>query len=161
MEDSRKVFDQIGGLPLHPLAVHGAVALIPVSALGVLAYAFVPRWRATLRWPLLVLATVATVSVPAAYFSGEPLRDELGLAQSNAVQRHEAYAQQSLFVLLAWWLAVVVLLWRPPHDSRSRTPWPPRWLLFVAVVLSLVGIASIVATGHSGASSVWSPRVSN
>jgi uncharacterized membrane protein len=155
------MFDLIGGLPLHPLVVHASVALIPLSAIGVLVYAFVPRWRATLRWPLLVVATIAAVSVPAAYFTGEPLRDRLGLAGSNAVQRHEGFAQQTLIVLFAWWLVVVALLWRAPTDAQSRTPWPPRWLLVLAVLLSLAGIAGIVATGHSGASSVWSPRVNS
>lgn len=154
------MLDALGGLPLHPLVVHAAVALIPLSIAGVLSYVFVPRWRSTLRWPLLVVATIAALSVPAAYFSGEPLRDQLGLAESNAVQRHEGFAQQTLIVLFAWWLVVFVLLMRSPSDGPSRRPWPPRWLMALAVVLSLAGLVGIIATGHSGASSVWSPRVS-
>lgn len=154
------MFDLIGGLPLHPLVVHASVALIPLSAIGVLIYVFVPRWRMTLRWPLLVVATIAALSVPVAYLTGEPLRDRLGLAESNAVQRHEAFALQTLIVLFVWWLVVVALLWRTPSDSQARKAWPPRWLLATAVIVSLAGLAGIIATGRSGASSVWSPRVS-
>ncbi len=33
------LFDTVFGLPLHPLAVHAAVVLVPLAALGALAMA--------------------------------------------------------------------------------------------------------------------------
>ena len=39
------IFDTIAGLPLHPLIVHGAVVLLPLSALGLLGVIFLPRLR--------------------------------------------------------------------------------------------------------------------
>ena len=38
--------DSIAGLPLHPLIVHAAVVLLPLSALGVLLVVVFPRLRA-------------------------------------------------------------------------------------------------------------------
>ena len=42
---------QIAGLPLHPLVVHAAVVLIPLTALLTIGLAVLPRWRWLLRWP--------------------------------------------------------------------------------------------------------------
>lgn len=38
-------FDTIGGLPLHPLTVHAASVLIPLSAMALLILVFVAKWR--------------------------------------------------------------------------------------------------------------------
>ena len=60
---------EIAGLPLHPLVVHAAVVLIPLTALLTIGLAVLPRWRWLLRWPTagasvlcIVLAYVATTS---------------------------------------------------------------------------------------------------
>ena len=52
---------EITGLPLHPLVVHAAVTLIPLSAVGAVALAVVPRWRWLTRWPAAVVAVAAAV----------------------------------------------------------------------------------------------------
>lgn len=156
--ESGGVFDLIGGLPLHPLAIHAAVVLVPLSAAGVVLYVVIPRWREALRWPLLVTSTVAAAATLLGYLSGEPLQDRLGLGESRAVQRHAELGEQSLIVVLVWWVVVVLLLgrWWPRGNDR---PALTRALLIVAVVVSLMATASVIATGHSGASSVWGPRV--
>ena len=51
---------EIGGLPLHPLVIHAAVVFGPLGALSALGYAVLARWRDRLRWPMLVLALLAT-----------------------------------------------------------------------------------------------------
>lgn len=152
------MFDLVFGLPVHPLAVHAPVVLVPLSCVGVLVYAFVPRWRWALRWPLLVVVTLGAISTPAAYFSGETFQERLGLEGSRAVQRHAEFGQWALIAVFIWWLVVTFLLVRT-GSTRSREPRPPTPLLVAAVILSLVSIGAIVVTGHSGASSVWSPRV--
>ena len=52
------MLDTVLGLPLHPLVVHAVVVLLPLVALGVMALAVVPRWRARLALPLLGLLVV-------------------------------------------------------------------------------------------------------
>ena len=39
------MFDSFLGLPLHPLVVHGAVVLLPLAALGVIALVLRSAWR--------------------------------------------------------------------------------------------------------------------
>ena len=53
---------EFNGLPLHPLVVHAVVILGPLAGLTGLAYAFVPRWRWLLRWPLVALSLVVAVT---------------------------------------------------------------------------------------------------
>ena len=78
------MFGQFHGLPLHALIVHGAVVLIPFSALVALAFA-VPRWRAWLRWPRLGLAVLSVVTVVVTRESGESLKSALGTQLTNTV----------------------------------------------------------------------------
>ena len=49
------IFDLIGGLPVHPLAVHLAVVLVPLGALALIALALLPKYRATFL-PLTVVS---------------------------------------------------------------------------------------------------------
>ena len=65
---------EINGLPLHPLVVHAAVIFGPLAALAALGY-LVPRWRDTLRWPMVGLAVIATGALVLAYFSGGDFLD--------------------------------------------------------------------------------------
>ena len=53
---------EINGLPLHPLIVHAVVILGPLAGLTGLAYAFVPKWRWLLRWPLVALSLVVATT---------------------------------------------------------------------------------------------------
>src|SRR6478672_1846013 len=79
---------ELNGVPLHPLVVHAVVVLGPLAALAGLAYAFVPRWRWLLRWPLVVLAVVTAGAAVLAASAGEALleaRPEL----EPLVEEHE------------------------------------------------------------------------
>ena len=62
---------ELNGVPLHPLVVHAVVVLGPLAALAGLAYAFVPKWRWLLRWPLVVLAVVTAVASLVAVQAGD------------------------------------------------------------------------------------------
>ena len=53
-------FDTIGGLPLHPLTVHAASVLIPLSAIALVLLVFVPKWRKAYL-PLTVGALAVSV----------------------------------------------------------------------------------------------------
>jgi len=53
--------DTLNGLPLHPLAVHAPVVLIPLAALLGVTFA-VPALRAWSRWPLALVSLGAAVA---------------------------------------------------------------------------------------------------
>ena len=61
LADSGSPFDLAFGLPLHPLAVHVPVVLLPLGALGVLLVLLVPRWRTLLAWPVIAVTAGVTV----------------------------------------------------------------------------------------------------
>src|SRR5687767_12450546 len=66
---------ELGGLPLHPLVIHGAVLLTPLAALASIVFAVVPPWRWLSRWPAALLTLAATGAVVLAKYSGESLLD--------------------------------------------------------------------------------------
>ncbi|NQU36171.1 MAG: cytochrome b5 domain-containing protein, partial [Actinobacteria bacterium] len=59
-----QLFDTVNGIPAHVLVVHVVVVLLPVSALGALAIAAVPRWSAQFGpfvWVAALISTGASV----------------------------------------------------------------------------------------------------
>ncbi|MEJ7706922.1 MAG: hypothetical protein WKF82_06310 [Nocardioidaceae bacterium] len=65
------MFDEINGLPVHPLAVHAAVVMVPLALLGVRFV--VPPLRERSRVPLAIVAPLAAVSAFVAKQSGAKL----------------------------------------------------------------------------------------
>ena len=55
------VFGSFDGLPIHALVNHAAVVLVPLAALVGIAF-LRPSWRMPLRWPLVIVAVLATAS---------------------------------------------------------------------------------------------------
>src|SRR5687768_7287093 len=101
---------EINGLPLHPLIVHAVVILGPLAGLTGLAYAFVPKWRWLLRWPLVLLSLVVATTALIAVQAGQSLLDsrpELGPIVADHADRGVLLRTWSLtFVvdaLLAAW----------------------------------------------------------
>lgn len=141
---------EINGLPLHPLVVHAAVVLGPLAALTALA-SLVPRWRDLLRWPMAVLAVVATGAIVLAYFSGGDFLDSKPeLRTSPQVQDHEELGEQLLWISLAFGAVAVVAGW-----LRTRTG-PVRVVLDVLLaVAAVVLLVWVFRTGEAGARAVW------
>ncbi|MBL0749892.1 DUF2231 domain-containing protein [Nocardioides baculatus] len=151
---------ELNGVPLHPLIVHAVVVLGPLAALTGLAYAFVPRWRWLLRWPLVVLAVVTAVASVLAASAGEALleaRPEL----EQLVEEHEesgellrtvslVYAALSLLAAYALGGASALASGRGARETRFGVP--------VMVVLAVGAVALMVTlylAGDSGARAVW------
>src|SRR5215218_8718179 len=100
---------EINGLPLHPLVVHAAVVFGPLAALAAILYVALPRRRAQLRWPMLVLAVIATGAVVLAYFSGQDFLDHKPeLESSPVVQTHADRGWQLLWVTLGFGVVALV-----------------------------------------------------
>ncbi len=145
------VFDTIGGLPVHPLAVHLAVVLVPLGALALIALIFLPKHRKT-----YLPITVGTLAVGAfatyiAKESGEELADRVGLPQQHAALGDILFpASIGLFLLaLTFWLV-----------TRADRP---KWQIQAAMSLAAVGAIAVSTltffVGHSGAEATWASKI--
>jgi hypothetical protein len=145
---------EINGLPLHPLVVHAAVVLGPVSALAALAYVLVPGWRDRLRWPTLVVVLLATGAIWVAYLTGVSFRDSRAFFSTGPVgakiEHHKALA--GVLRLVTSGFAVVTLLAVWWHDRRGSLRVALAALVSVAAIATLVYTA---LTGDAGAQAVW------
>ena len=141
---------EINGLPLHPLVVHAAVVFGPLAAVAALGY-LVPRWRDHLRWPMVVLAVVATGAIVVAYLSGGDFLDSKPeLSTSPLVQEHEQRAKLLLWTTLAFGVVALVAGW-----LHSRTGAVRVVIDVLLGVLALAVLVLVVRTGDAGARAVW------
>src|SRR3712207_4492400 len=97
------MFDQLNGMPLHPLLIHAPVFAIPLAFLLAGLFAF-PRTRSWARWPLAVTVLGATAATFAAKESGEALAARMnfpaGTPVANLIQQHSALADQLFYIML-------------------------------------------------------------
>ena len=71
-------FALIDGLPVHPLVLHAAVVFIPLTALGLIVMAVIPRFGARLGWLVSASGLVALGASFITKESGEALADLIG-----------------------------------------------------------------------------------
>jgi hypothetical protein len=160
--------ESVFGLPVHPLAVHATVVLVPLAALALLAHVLVPAARRRLGVVTPALAVVALVLVPLSTESGENL--EHRLPESALIERHAELADG----MLPWALALAVVAvgvylldrLRDRHTdgtspSGGAGTWVGRrWVSVLASVLAVVAVVGlvqqVVRVGHSGATATWS-----
>jgi len=142
-----ELFLALGDLPLHPLAVHFAVALFPVA----LAFLIVVTISKKLRTKYFNHALVATaLTIPfifVAQQSGEALSEVM-----YEPEPHSEYGEMLMPLALSV-LAIGVLLW-----FSIRKAWPKivsQVLGFGLVSLSIGAIVMTVVVGHSGAAATW------
>lgn len=149
---SASPFDLVFGLPLHPLAVHVPVVLLPLGAIGVLLLLLVPRWRTTLAWPVVAVLAIATLGALVANLSGAALATHVGTPG-----RHEQLGNWVLVMAailcagtLAWWL------WQRHLLRRRRSNGVIG--LIVGTVLAALALGSVIVAvlaGYTGATAVW------
>ena len=144
-------FDTIGGLPLHPLTVHAASVLIPLSAIALVLLVFVPKWRKAYL-PLTIGALAVSVGLAfAAKQSGEALAARVGNPGEHQALGDLLFpASIGLFFLgLAFYFF-------------TKTE-KPKWTLQLAGGLSTAAVAGVVVlsvlVGHSGAQATWGDRI--
>jgi hypothetical protein len=115
------VFDEVNGLPLHPLAVHASVVLIPLAALlGILFV--IPRTRAWASWPLLLVSLGCVASVFVSRQSGQALANHANLQGKAAelLDEHKSRANQLwIFIIIFAVIAVAAFLL---SRAERRTP---------------------------------------
>ncbi len=143
---------QINGLPLHALVVHAAVVFGPLAALTGLLYAFVPRWRDALRWPLVATAAVAGVAIWVAYLSGEDLTEAntYGGPLAELVEEHQERAETLRIAVTVFAVLSFVAAWW--HTRTGAVRVVTSGLVAVSAVVTLV---YVVLTGDAGAQLAW------
>ncbi|WP_214108985.1 DUF2231 domain-containing protein [Acrocarpospora catenulata] len=146
------MFDEILGLPLHPLVVHGAVIFTPLLAVVSIAYALIPRLRPRLDWAVVLLALAAPVTVFVAKESGESFKTRLFRDQTPApVAAHEALATPLLIAVIALGVLALLLVYAANRSTRSSA----MILSALTVVAAAVAGYYVFRAGHTGATAVW------
>ena len=154
---------EIAGLPLHPLVVHGAVVLIPLTAVLAIGFAVLPRWRWLLRWPTALASLVSIALGFLATTSGEALeeaRPELAVLLHQHAERGDLLANLTV-VLAVVVVAAALVLPRPSGLASGRGEVSRRLVLadkvlpVLLVLAALVVLVQVVLTGDSGARAVW------
>jgi hypothetical protein len=165
------VFEEILGIPAHPLFIHAAVIFIPLQVAAAVAYAFLPWARRHTGWFAFGVAFVAPASALVAKLSGDAFRARLvrehkaGGSGLVAIDEHRAFGTTALYytIGLSVLLIVMLLLHRA---AAAQTPDKEGMVvgrgftgLVVSVLTLLVAIATgyyVFRTGDTGAHVAWS-----
>jgi cytochrome b involved in lipid metabolism len=146
-------FDTIGGLPLHPLTVHAASVLIPLSAIALVLLVFVPKWRKAYLSLTIGALAVSVGLAFAAKQSGEALAARVG---------NPAIHQQLGDLLFPASIGLFALGLAFYFFTKTETK-TPKWTLQLAGGLSTAAVAGVVVlsvlVGHSGAEATWGNRL--
>lgn len=152
-------------LPLHPLFVHAAVILVPLTSLVAVIGAFWPTFRQRMGILTPILATAAALSVQLTVEAGEWLEEHV--AETALVEAHASIGEivtpwAALLVLVVWGQWVWYRFFAQPRGGREPRVTSPRALaastavLAVAVTVLAVGATvSTVIVGDSGARATW------
>ena len=143
--------ETIGGLPLHPLVVHAAVVLLPLSALGLLVLLVVPRWRRTYGWLVLIGLFASTVAAWVAKESGENLARSLGVPAE-----HAEWGDRIVPIAALLFVAAALWFWRV---RKGATGALTTINALIAAALAVIAIIVIVVVGHTGAQAAWEDKV--
>ena len=159
---------ELNGLPLHPLVVHAAVILGPVTALTAIAYAVLPGWRWLIRWPMVALAAATVGAVFVAKVAGQALYEDRFSSATGAladqISTHEERGNLLMWVSIAFLVIAVVAaltVGGPSALASGAGARDSRGTAVTAGVLGLVVIGAIallvmtVLTGDAGSRAVW------
>ncbi len=159
------MFDELFGLPAHPLLVHLPVVLIPLTlAIAIAAVAWT-RGRKVLSLVVAGAAAVSMIGAQIAVMSGGALEERV--RETDLVRQHADLGEGTRTFAIVVFLAAVAFVvreWggalRVPGAERLRALLAPR---AVGVVVSVALLASaglttvwVVRTGHIGAKATWS-----
>ncbi|MEV0621066.1 DUF2231 domain-containing protein [Nonomuraea sp. NPDC050404] len=159
------MFDEILGLPAHPLIIHFAVVLTPLLVAVAVVYALLPRWRVNVAWAVVLLSVATPAAVFAARQSGESLKAaRFSTAEGEMAARistHQGFANPLLLSVLGLGVAALLLVYatRPSRDSVGRDRFGRPVTMIVSaltVVLAAVSGYYVFQAGDSGARAVWS-----
>ncbi|WAL68974.1 hypothetical protein ORV05_14770 [Amycolatopsis cynarae] len=107
----------ISGVPLHVLAVHAVVVLVPLAVLATVIIAVWPAARRRFGWLVAGLTLLATASIPVATESGEDLRDRL--ATTDLIRAHAHLGDQLLVFVAGLLVVTVALMWFDRRNTKA------------------------------------------
>jgi hypothetical protein len=153
------MFSEFHDLPVHALAVHGAVVLVPLSALFAVLFA-IPRTRKWAEWafPLFTLGAMSAVFV--AKQSGQKLFEHLnppeGSPPYDAIKKHESAALTLFNVMLVFTVLAIIAFALSRMGRLDSGPLPV--IVSIVLVLAAGGVAyQTYRVGELGAKAVWNP----
>lgn len=145
-----RVWDEFGGLPAHPLIIHGVIVLLPLIAIFLLVGLFWKNLLKKLHLSIIGILALSVVGVIAAKSSGYSLSSVVGLPKSHAQWGNYlvllAIVLFSSFVLFSYF----------SFYKRSKFASLSLGVLMALLAVSTIGMTYVV--GHSGAESVWKYR---
>lgn len=147
------MFESINGLPLHPLVVHGAVVIIPLTCLATILIAVKRSWRKSLGWWVVALAAVGVVLAFLAKESGEAFEKVVGKPVEHA-QLGDTFPIVA-FVLFVVVAALVIADRALDSSAQGSQPVAVTVLAVVAILVSLGAAVQTYRVGDSGAKAVW------
>lgn len=120
------MFATVNGLPLHPLVVHAAVVLIPLSAVGLVLLAVRRSWRRTLGGWVVLLTAAAVMATWLAKESGERLAAVVGEPVRHAsLGDGLPYFAAAMFVTTTLYVGVAAIWdWRQGRASGPQGSGP-------------------------------------
>ncbi|MGW1106838.1 DUF2231 domain-containing protein [Streptomyces sp. NPDC002540] len=166
----------INGLPGHPLFVHGAVVLVPLTALALVVCTLWPSAARRLGWVLPVLGLITLALVVLTTQSGEWLEARV---QGGALLEEHAEMGSGL---TPWVIALLVLTGIVWLLSRAGSRWErgrsgaadgpaESWVsavarpassvavrvavLVIVLVVAVGAVVDVYRIGESGAKAVW------
>lgn len=157
------MFEEVGGIPLHPMLVHAAVVFIPLLVLGAAVYALVPKMRARVVWPVAALAVAAPLAALFAKISGDQFRQRLidkkiltpGSALFDRVDDHRALGNITLWFTLALGFVTLLLIFLTNRRISVIPTWGTITLGAIVLALAVASGYYVYWTGDYGAKAVW------
>lgn len=156
------MFDELMGLPAHPLLVHAAAVFVPLLVAAAVTYAVMPFARRWITWAVLGLAVVAPLSAWFATLSGNAFRNRLagqGVVAEilTKIDEHRDFGDKTLWASLG--LAVLTVILVAINRAWAAVGTPKRVITIVlAIGLFLFAGTSgyyVFKSGDSGARIVW------
>ncbi|MGE3961862.1 MAG: DUF2231 domain-containing protein [Dehalococcoidia bacterium] len=151
----------IAGLPAHPLVVHGAVVLVPLAAVALVAMGWRKQWRAHYALPVAVIAWAGWFMAQLASGSGEALEHDLRGAARAAGQNvrfgdHPELGETAAFIALLLAITATALWAVDRWGARFRLPsWTATAAYGAGCLAAVAATAWMVQAGHTGAELAW------
>ena len=142
------MFDTINGLPVHVLVVHFVVVLIPLTSLGAILVACVPRWSRRFGVLVCIGGLVSLAAAVVAQESGEQFAQRVGTPAEH----------MELGLQVKWYafglFAVTLVLWLLDRKSQKRSTAAVIFAV-LCVIAAVLATWSTYRTGESGSQAVW------
>lgn len=141
------VWAEFGGLPAHPLIIHGVVVLLPLLAILLLVGLFWKDLLKKIHLPVIGILALSVVGALAAKSSGYSLSAVVGLPKS-----HTEWGNYLVLLAIALFFSFVLFSFFSFH-KKSKIASRSLGVLMALLAVSTIGMTFLV--GHSGAESVW------